>query len=107
MSPVRLHPRVYQDIEEALAYTREQFGPRQVHVYERLIVEARLTLRRNPTIGQLHEELGPQIRVFCIAQGRVKAPHGYIYKMDQHGAVYIGRLVHLARYLPDLIPEDF
>jgi len=107
MRRVRLHPLVYDDIDEALAYTRERFGPRQVPVYERLIVEARLTLRRHPTIGQVRDELGPSVRVFCIAQRRIRAPHGYIYRVQEDGMVYIGRLVHLARYLPDLVPEDF
>ena len=56
MKPVRLHPRVYDDIDEALAYTREQFGPRQVVLYARLISKGRQTLRRHPTIGQLRED---------------------------------------------------
>jgi plasmid stabilization system protein ParE len=107
MSPVRLHPRVYDDIGEALAQTRELFGPLQVPVYERLIVEGRLTLRRHPTIGQLRPELGSDIRVYCIAQSGIKAPHGYIYRIQQDETVYIARLVHLARYLADLVPEDF
>jgi len=107
MRPVRLHPRVYDDIDEALAYTRAEFGPRQVPIYERLIVEARLTLRRHPTIGQLRPDLGPGIRVFCIARGRIKAPHGYIYKVQEDGVIHVARLVHLARYLPDLVPESF
>ena len=106
MKPVRLHRRVYGDIDDALAYTREQFGRRQVPIYARLIVEGRLTLQRHPTIGQLSEDLGRGIRVFCIARGPIKAPHGYIYKIQEDGAVYIGRLVQLARYLPDLVPAD-
>lgn len=44
MKRVRLHPRVYDDIDEALAYTREQFGPRQVLLYARLIAEGRRIL---------------------------------------------------------------
>jgi len=64
-------------------------------------------LRRHPTIGQLHPELGPDIRVFRIAQRGIKAPHGYIYKVQHDGVIYIARLVHLARFLPDLIPENF
>jgi plasmid stabilization system protein ParE len=107
MTPIRLHPRVYDDIEEALAHTLAEFGPRQVPVYARLIVQGRLTLRRHPTIGQLHPELGPDIRVFCIASGRIRAPHGYIYKLRDDGVIHVARLVHLARYLPDLLPEDF
>lgn len=75
--------------------------------YERLIVEGRLTLRRHPTIGQLHPELGPGVRVFCIAQEGIRAPHGYIYKIGDEEVIYIARLVHLARYLPDVVPEDF
>lgn len=106
MKPVRIHPCVYEDIDDALSYTRERFGPHQVPVYERLIVEGRLTLRRHPTIGRLRAELGAGVRVFCIAQEGLKAPHGYIYKV-QHDVVYIARLVHLVRYLPDLIPDDF
>jgi len=107
MRPVRLHPRVYDDIDEALASTRAQFGHGQVPIYQRLIVEARLTLRRHPTIGQLHPELGLGVRVFCIAQPGIKAPHGYIYRIREDEVVFIARLVHLARYLPDIIPEDF
>jgi plasmid stabilization system protein ParE len=107
MRPVRLHPLVYDDIDEAFAQTRERFGPGQVSVYERLIVEGRLTLGRHPTIGQLHPELGVGVRVFCIAQEGVNAPHGYIYKVGDDEIIYIARLVHLARYLPDVVPEDF
>lgn len=101
MRPVRIHSRVSADIDEALAYTRAQFGPRQVPIYARLIVQGRLALRRHPTIGTLREDLGSGIRVFCIAQGRIRAPHGYIYKVQEDGTVYIGRLV------PDLVPGDF
>ncbi len=107
MRSIRFHPRVYVDIDAALAQTREHFGIAQVPIYERLIVEARRTLRQHPTIGQLHEELGPGVRVFCIAGDAVKAPHGYIYRVEGDGTVYVARLVHLARYLPDLVPEDF
>jgi len=107
MRPVRLHPRVYSDIDEALAYTREHFGPRHVLVYARLIIKGRQTLRRQPTIGQLRDDLGPGIRVYCIAAGRIKAPHGYVYRVDADGTIYIARFVHLARYLPDLVGTEF
>ncbi len=107
MKPIRLHPRVYNDIDEALAQTREQFGPRQVLLYARLIVEGRRTLQRHPTIGKLREDLGPGIRVHCIAAGRIKAPHGYIYRIQEDGAIHVARFVHLARYLLDLLPADF
>ena len=107
MKPVRLHPRVYDDINEALAYTREQFGPRQVVLYARLIVKGRQTLRRHPTIGQLREDVGPGIRVYCVAAGRIKAPHGYVYRIQEDGVIHIARFVHLARYLPDLPDRNF
>jgi len=107
MRRVRLHPLVYDDIDEALAYTRERFGPRQVQIYARLIVEARLTLREHPTIGAPRSELGAGVRVFCIRRGRFQAPHGYIYKVTEDDTIYIARLVHLARYLADLLPDDF
>ncbi|MGE0328625.1 MAG: type II toxin-antitoxin system RelE/ParE family toxin [Polyangiaceae bacterium] len=107
MLAIRLHPLVYDDVDEALAHTRERFGPRQVQVYARLIIEARQTLRQHPTIGALHRELGEGVRVYCIRQGSIRAPHGYIYKVQEDGTVYIARLVHLARYLTDLLPEDF
>lgn len=99
MRPIRLHARVYSDIDEALAYTRAEFGRWQVLGYARLIVDGRLTLRQHPTIGQLREDLGPGIRVFCIADAGIKAPHGYIYRVHENGTVHIGRFVHLPRYL--------
>lgn len=102
MKPIRLHPRVYDDIDEALADTREKFGPKQVVLYARLIIEGRRTLRRHPTIGQLREDLGPGVRVYCIAAGRIKAPHGYVYRIYEDGTIYIARFVHLARDLPAL-----
>ena len=107
MRPIRLHPRVYDDIDEALANTREQFGPRQVLLYARLISKGRQTLRRHPTIGQLREDLGPGIRVYCIAADRINAPHGYIYRVHEDGTIYVARLVHRARYLPDLPDRRF
>ena len=107
MTAVRLHPRVYDDIDDALAQTREQFGPRQVGLYARLISKGRRTLRRHPTIGQLREDLGPGIRVYCIAAGGIKAPHGYVYRVHDDGTIYIARLVHLARYLPELPQRQF
>ena len=87
----------------ALATPRELFGGRQVALYGKLIVEARKLLREQPTIGQLREDLGPGVRVFCIAAaGRINAPHGYVYRIGEDGIVSIARLVHLARDLPDL-----
>lgn len=62
MKPVRIHRRVYDDIDDALLYTRERFGLDQVPVYAQLIVEGRLTLRRHPTIGRLRAELGAGVR---------------------------------------------
>lgn len=106
MTRLRIHPGVYDDIAEALATTRELFGRRQVALYAKLIVKARRTLREHPTIGQLREDLGPGVRVFCIATaGRINAPHGYVYRVGDDGIIYIARLVHLARYLPDLPPR--
>jgi plasmid stabilization system protein ParE len=106
MTQIRIHPGVYDDIAEALATTRELFGRHQVVIYAKLIVKARKTLRKHPTIGQLREDLGPGIRVFCIAAaGQIKAPHGYVYRIDEDGIISIARLVHLARYLPDLPPR--
>jgi len=43
--------RVDRNIDEALAYTRDQFGRRQVVSYARLISKGRQTLRRHPTIA--------------------------------------------------------
>lgn len=106
MMRVERHPQVDADVDEALAYTLHEFGPDQVPVYEHLIVEGLRTLRRHPTIGQLRADIGPGIRVFCIARPGIKAPHGYVYRI-QRELIQVARLAHLARYLPALIPDDF
>lgn len=106
MTKVERHPQVDADVDEALAYTLSQFGRRQVAVYAQLIIEGLETIRYQPTIGRLREDVGPGIRVYCIAQPGVDAPHGYIYRL-RGDVVQVARLVHLARYLPALLPTDF
>jgi plasmid stabilization system protein ParE len=106
MKRLARHPQVDADVDDALAYTRAEFGAAQVTVYERLIIEGLETIARQPTIGQLREDLGPGVRVYCIAQAGTKAPHGYIYRV-KGDVIQVARLAHLARYLPTLIPEGF
>lgn len=103
---IERHPRVDADVDEALAYTLREFGAAQVPVYADLIVQGLRTIRRHPTIGQLREDVGTGIRVFCIARPGIKAPHGYVYRAKPD-VIQVARFVHLARYLPTLIPEDF
>jgi len=71
MRPIRLHPRVYDDIDEALANTREQFGPRRVLLYARLISKGRQTLRRHPTIVSCVKI--SVLEYVCIASRRVES----------------------------------
>lgn len=106
MMRIERHPRVDADVDEALDYTLSEFGPAQVTIYADLIVEGLRTIRRHPTIGQLREDIGPGIRVFCVAKPGIKAPHGYVYRV-QRDVIQIARFVHLARYLPALVPDDF
>jgi plasmid stabilization system protein ParE len=103
---IERHPLVDTDVAEALAYTYREFGVAQVPVYERLIVDGLRTIGLHPTIGRLREDLGRGIRVYCIAQPGIRAKHGYIYRVKVD-VIQIARLVHLARYLPTVIPEDF
>jgi plasmid stabilization system protein ParE len=106
MMRIERHPRVDADVDEALAYTFKEFGGAQVPIYESLIVEGLRTIRGQPSIGRLREDIGSGIRVFCIAQPGIKAPHGYVYRI-KGSVIQVARFVHLARYLPALIPEDF
>ena len=45
----------------------------------------------------------------CVLQrgGPNQRAHGYIYRAHEDGTVYVARLVHLARYLPDLPERQF
>jgi plasmid stabilization system protein ParE len=106
MKKVERHRQVDADVDEALAHTLAEFGPKQVPVYARLIIEGLMTMRYQPTIGRLREDVGPGIRVFCIAQPGINAPHGYVYRV-KGDVIQVARFVHLARYLPELIPSDF
>jgi plasmid stabilization system protein ParE len=103
---VESHPQVDLDILDALTFTLRTWDEKQVSVYRRLIQEAELELRRHPTIGRLREDIGSGIRVFCIAPPGIKAPHGYIYRV-KGSVIQIARFVHLVRYLPALLPDDF
>jgi plasmid stabilization system protein ParE len=106
MMKVQRHPLVDADVDEALMNTFKEFGASQVSVYAGLITQGLETIRQLPTIGRLRADLGDGVRVFCIAQGGVKAPHGYIYRVKSD-VIQVARFVHLARYLPALVPEDF
>lgn len=103
---IERHPQVDADVDDALSYTLREFGPAQVLIYEHLIVEGLRTIRHHPTIGQLREDIGPGIRVFRVARPGIKSPHGYVYRI-QPDVIQIARFVHLARYLPALIPDNF
>jgi plasmid stabilization system protein ParE len=106
MIRIERHPLVDADVDEALAYTFKEFGAAQVPIYANLIVEGLRTIRAQPSIGRLRDDIGPGIRVFCIAKPGIKAPHGYVYRAKGN-VIQVARLVHLARYLPALIPDDF
>lgn len=106
MMQVELHPQVEADVDAALSFTFQEFGASQVAAYESLIVEGLRTIRQHPTIDRLREDLGIGIRVFALPGMGSRLPHGYVYRV-RGDRIQVARLVHLARYLPALIPNGF
>ncbi len=88
MRPIRLHPRVYSDIDEALAYTASA-------IRARAGAHLRVAHRGRPLDAASAPDDRPasrrsRSRHSCVLHRRRRnqGPHGYIYKIHENGAVF-------------------
>src|SRR4051812_759613 len=96
MNALRLSKRAIRDIEDVLAHTLEQFGPRQQERYKVLIRDALRDIAAHPDRlpAKSRPELHREARTFHIARRGRPARHFLLYRVLEQGVVDVGRLLH-------------
>jgi toxin ParE1/3/4 len=106
---LRVSPQAFRDIEDALAYTREQFGDRKFEQYEHLIREALADIAENPEgpRARRRPDIHADARTFHLGHRASRARHFLLYRIAADGHVDIGRLLHDSMDLKRHLPEGF
>jgi toxin ParE1/3/4 len=104
---IKLSRKARKDIENALAWSLDQFGERQHDAYQELIREALVEIADDPTAPPARER--PEIRkgiwTFHIARRGRHARHLFVYRLKRNGEVDIVRFLHDAMDLPQHLPK--
>lgn len=106
---LRISRQALRDIEDVLAWTREQFGDRKLAEYEELIRAALADVAANPDDphARRRPEIHPDARTFHLARRGKRARHFLLYRVAADGHVDVGRLLHDAMELKRHLPEGF
>jgi len=116
---VRLAPSARRDIVAILAWTHENFGPRQTQRYATLIQTAIEELARDPKRAgsEQRAELATGCRTYHLfharknvgARGnRVRNPrHFLLYRSPETGVIEIARVLHDSMELVEHLPEEY
>jgi toxin ParE1/3/4 len=85
---VDLSPNAEHDLRSIAQYTRESWGSRQEVNYTNAIIEALERIRSYPDIGQIREDIGPNVRSLTVRQ------HVIIYRVVGQ-VIDVSRIVHV------------
>ncbi len=78
---LRFLPDVRDQIRDALARTRRDYGAAKAREYSQLIRQALHQLRENPYIRQLRPDIHPDARLFHIRRPGQDAAHLFLYRV--------------------------
>ena len=87
-------PRVREQIEEAIARTREEYGDAKALEYGQLIRRSLHDLAENPFVRQLRPDIHPDARVMHIRRPGQDAAHLFLYRIR-------GEVVEIGRFRSD------
>src|SRR5689334_25334496 len=106
---LRISDRAVRDIEEALAYTLDQFGARKQAAYAKLIQNALGDIVADPTCAPAKQrpELHPHARTFHIARRGKPGRHFFLYRIADDQNVDVARLLHDSMDLQRHLPHGF
>ena len=103
---VRLSPSAQRDLAGILAYTMEEFGPRQTTAYEKTITLALSALRAGPELrgSVTRSDIGEGLRSLHVARQGRRGRHLIIYRTPETHTIDVVRILHdrmdLAQHLP-------
>jgi toxin ParE1/3/4 len=112
-------PKARRDIEDILAWTEEDFGPRILNRYAKLSATAIEQIGANPELaGSLERpEISVQCRTYHLffsrksagpGGDRIRQPrHFLLYRVTDCNAVEIGRVLHNSMDLRANLPEEY
>jgi toxin ParE1/3/4 len=91
-----------RDLENIVAWTREEFGSKRALAYVTSINAAMERLEEGPfALGTVDRpEIGPAIRTLHIARISGRGRHLLMFAQSEHGTIEILRILHDAMDLP-------
>jgi toxin ParE1/3/4 len=106
---VRFSRHALQDIDEVLAHTLAQFGPRKFEEYQELIRQAMTDIAGDPNAhpARRRAEIHPDARTFHIGRRGKRARHFLLYYVASDQRIHIGRLLHDSMDLRRHLAEGF
>jgi len=106
---IRISRRAVRDIEQVLAHTMRQFGPRQYERYKPLIRDALADIAADPVASPAKHrpEIRSDARTFHISREGKHAGHFFLYRVVEDRFVDIGRLLHDSMEVRQHLPESF
>jgi plasmid stabilization system protein ParE len=97
---------VRDQIREALARSRRDYGAAKAREYSQLIRQALHQLRENAYVRQLRPEIHPDARLMHIRRPGQDAAHLFLYRMRDQ-VVEMGRFRYDAMDLEAQVPSEW
>jgi toxin ParE1/3/4 len=116
---VVIAPKARSDIAEILAWTAENFGPRTMKRYAKLIQTAIEAVAADPQLaGSLERQaIAERCRTYHLSWSRKKAGHAgdrirnprhfLLYRVTESSTVEIGRILHDSMELAMHLPKEY
>ncbi len=85
--PLKLSPKVRQDLIDILRYTGETWGEGQLHIYRDKLNDALQTIGHNPQSGHRRSDLPPTHSAYLVGS------HVIVYRIGADG-IGVVRILH-------------
>jgi toxin ParE1/3/4 len=103
---VRLGAAAELDFANIVKWTTENFGARQIRIYQKTLVQAIGELAEGPDVAgsKARDEIMPGLRTVHVARHGRRGRHFLMYRVAPETTIEIVRILHdrmaLQRYLP-------
>ena len=103
---IRLGAEAEKDFTHILKYTKDNFGQRQLEIYQTTLLEALSLLENGPDVpaSAARDEIQQGLRTLHVARQGRRGRHFIMYRASDDNVIEILRILHdamdLARHIP-------